>query len=335
MAIYTGNRPVNTYSSPSIGVIIPTRNRPEYLRAAIHSVLAQTHLVQEILVSDNNSSKPVKEFVQGLDIPCLRYHYHDHLLPMEEHWHWALQQMKSDYVCFLSDDDLWRPNHLGCFMRAYQLYPDYPLYGAAAFPCAGEVAPCQGDIVAPVWDCDLLTQRPSRIPRDAACAVFMAGTPFASCAIMIDRRLLSKMKLTLSGCIVSFDAWLWLQFALYGDTVYVPEITSLYRTHGGQAVSTINRRMWRVDHHRFGKLVSHKIEFCRVDVISGIEWLKHNTDERGFRFYLENLVRVQSPTVISSLCRQSSLLRKELTAGNLCRLKFTKPLIRRILRWVA
>lgn len=43
----------------SFSVIIPTHNRPDLLREALASVLAQTRLPHEILIVDDASSPPV------------------------------------------------------------------------------------------------------------------------------------------------------------------------------------------------------------------------------------------------------------------------------------
>ena len=321
------------FKPPSIGVIIPTRNRPDYLRVSLGSVLAQTYPADEILVSDNNSIPPAGDISRHLSAGRVHYHYHNELLPLEEHWHLALRHIQSDYACFLSDDDIWLPNHLAIFRKAYEKHPDYPLYGTAAITCASETAPLQGgDIVAPIWNGNLMTREAAIITREAACATFLAGTPFASCAVMVHRRILERMSLEMSGCAMSLDTWLWLQFALQGDSVYIPEITSLYRLHAGQVVKSTSRSEWRQNRRRYGMISSARIEKSNIDLCKGIEWLSQNTSANSFNFYLYNLVRVQPMAVIHSLRQRSAVLRSALTPARWFHLKFLRPVLLRICR---
>lgn len=57
----------------SVGVVIPTRNRAHYLPAALHSVLAQTHRPERILVVDDGSDDETFEIVEGFE--GVEYHH--------------------------------------------------------------------------------------------------------------------------------------------------------------------------------------------------------------------------------------------------------------------
>lgn len=62
---------------PTVYVGIPTRNRPHYLREALHSVLAQTYTQLRVLVTDNDSSPEhaaaVRDMVAALGDPRVAY----------------------------------------------------------------------------------------------------------------------------------------------------------------------------------------------------------------------------------------------------------------------
>ena len=52
---------------PFLSFIIPTKNRPDYPRFAIKSVLAQTDQDYELVISDNFSSKDTYKVVRSFN----------------------------------------------------------------------------------------------------------------------------------------------------------------------------------------------------------------------------------------------------------------------------
>lgn len=91
----------------SISVIIPTRNRPEFLKEAVASVLNQTCKATEIIIIDDCSEEVHKNDIQS--IQKLDASIQVHLL--QEHKgvsfcrNLGLEVVKGDYVMFLDDDD--------------------------------------------------------------------------------------------------------------------------------------------------------------------------------------------------------------------------------------
>ncbi|MGE0830828.1 MAG: glycosyltransferase family 2 protein, partial [Hyphomonadaceae bacterium] len=93
-------------SRPSVSVVIPAHDRPEYLVQALDSVMSQTHQPDEIIVVDDASS---------VDLMSVALSY-----PREIRF--VRQQAKkganaarnagaalatSDLIAFLDDDDIW------------------------------------------------------------------------------------------------------------------------------------------------------------------------------------------------------------------------------------
>src|SRR6476659_7183748 len=78
-----------------LGFVIPTRHRAALAISAIESLLAQPNDVA-IVVSDNSSSEEqvqqLAAFCRGIDDPRLFYIRCSPVLPMPDHWDWALQQ---------------------------------------------------------------------------------------------------------------------------------------------------------------------------------------------------------------------------------------------------
>jgi glycosyltransferase involved in cell wall biosynthesis len=94
---------------PFFSVIIPTRNRAHLLRHALQSALYQTFEDYEIVVSDNCSQDDTAQVVKELGASRVRYVKPDSTLAMPDHWEFALEQARGEYVTYLCDDDAWSP----------------------------------------------------------------------------------------------------------------------------------------------------------------------------------------------------------------------------------
>ncbi len=92
-------------------VLLPTRNRLEYLRYAIASVLKQNYDNWEVIVSDNYSENDIKGYVESLKDPRIKYFRTFSFLPVTDSWNFALEKSTGDYVIMLGDDD--------CLLKGY------------------------------------------------------------------------------------------------------------------------------------------------------------------------------------------------------------------------
>ena len=86
-------------------VLVPTRNRLEYLPMAIETVRRQDYQDWEIIVSDNDSPQDIAGYVAGLHDPRIRYLRTDRFVSVTENWNTALAASRGDYVVMLGDDD--------------------------------------------------------------------------------------------------------------------------------------------------------------------------------------------------------------------------------------
>lgn len=99
-------------SPPFFTVIIPTYNRPEYLRQAIQSVLDQTFEDFELLVIDDSPEETACPVAKGFKDERLKYLRNDQKSGGAGTRNAGITRAQGQWVAFLDDDDLWLPAKL-------------------------------------------------------------------------------------------------------------------------------------------------------------------------------------------------------------------------------
>jgi glycosyltransferase involved in cell wall biosynthesis len=97
---------------PSVSVIIPTYNRPFFLRSAIESVFNQTFQDFEIIVVDDASDCSAQELLSGFKDIRLRYIRHDYNKGEAASRNTGITNSSGEFLAFLDDDDEWLPDKL-------------------------------------------------------------------------------------------------------------------------------------------------------------------------------------------------------------------------------
>ena len=98
-----------------VSVIIPTCNRPPYLKKCIDSVLMQTYQNFEILVVDNSTEKFIKknkEVSLGFNDSRVKYFRIGQKNGAQESRNFGINNAKGRYLAFIDDDDEWVPEKL-------------------------------------------------------------------------------------------------------------------------------------------------------------------------------------------------------------------------------
>lgn len=93
--------------SPFLSVIIPTRDRADLLRKALHSLLPQTMARErfEVLVVDNGSSDHTREIVSGMGKQLANLHYLFTATPgLHAARHCGMKKAQGDVLAFVDDD---------------------------------------------------------------------------------------------------------------------------------------------------------------------------------------------------------------------------------------
>jgi glycosyltransferase involved in cell wall biosynthesis len=103
-------------NSPTISIIIPTKNRAEDLRRTLDSILIQTHRPNEIIVVDQGSSPALESPVYPIP---LTYIYAPYLSGAAAARNVALERASGSIGVFLDDDVILEPQYIEELLRAY------------------------------------------------------------------------------------------------------------------------------------------------------------------------------------------------------------------------
>jgi len=108
---------------PSVGVVIPTRNRPELVRKAIAGVREQRYPgeVKVVVVFDQTEPDYLLAATEGTQVLVLTNWRTSGLAGARNT---GLLALDTEYVAFCDDDDQWRPDKLRRQVAALLAEPD-------------------------------------------------------------------------------------------------------------------------------------------------------------------------------------------------------------------
>jgi glycosyltransferase involved in cell wall biosynthesis len=112
---------------PFLTVVIPTKGRADKLVHTLRTVTEQTNERFEVVISDNLSTDETQSLMSSITDPRIRYFRTDSRLSMCDNWEFALEQVRSDYVLYIGDDDGLMPGCIDILVSLLQARP-CPIY---------------------------------------------------------------------------------------------------------------------------------------------------------------------------------------------------------------
>jgi glycosyltransferase involved in cell wall biosynthesis len=106
----------------SVSIVIPTFNRPQWLRHAIESALHQSHAHMEVVVVDDGSATDAAR-VMAETYPDVRYVRQNNQGPGAAR-NTGINESAGDFLAFLDDDDWLTPDSVPAKLAVIQAYPD-------------------------------------------------------------------------------------------------------------------------------------------------------------------------------------------------------------------
>ncbi len=110
----------------SISILLPTRDRPEFLLEALQSARQQTHPELElILIRDGGAalSDAVRAVLDGFEFPVTLVEHDSEAEGAARSRNHGVERARGDAIAFLDDDDLWEPRHTAALAQAFDVDP--------------------------------------------------------------------------------------------------------------------------------------------------------------------------------------------------------------------
>jgi glycosyltransferase involved in cell wall biosynthesis len=98
-------------------VLLPTKERLQYLKYAVASVMSQDYADWEIIISDNFSEEKVEDYIRSLNDPRIHYFRTAAFVPVTENWNNTIERATGDYVIMLGDDDCLLPGYFSFYLK--------------------------------------------------------------------------------------------------------------------------------------------------------------------------------------------------------------------------
>jgi glycosyltransferase involved in cell wall biosynthesis len=117
---------------PKVSVLLPVHNGARHLRAAIASVLAQTHRDFELLIVDDHSTDDTPAIARGFDDARIRMVAGPHQRGLVHALNTGLQAASGEYVARLDHDDLAHATRLAMQVSLLDARPEVALVGSLA-----------------------------------------------------------------------------------------------------------------------------------------------------------------------------------------------------------
>jgi|GEM_PF-1804695 len=234
-------------NKPILTVAIPTRNRPEYLRQSLNSVLNQDFQDKRIIVIDNAPDIDVKDLVDELGKGKVGYVKFDENLGIIGGWNRAVEACDTKYLSIFHDDDVMLPGFLTKSIKALEEHPTAMM----SYTQANKVDPELKHLS--IWS-DLYPNEGLIRGQDYllysienGCCVTIAPT------VVIRRSVFDKVgKFTDELCYNSFDFNMWIKIASEFDLVFTKEILVNYRLHEKQ----MSKEHWFTKGYPTGRLAT-------------------------------------------------------------------------------
>jgi glycosyltransferase involved in cell wall biosynthesis len=202
---------------PVVSVVIPTRNRPAWLKVAVESVLVQTMTDFEIVIALNGATSETIEMAKRLAADPRVKVIETGVLTVPGARNSGMAAAQGEWIAFLDDDDIWLPRKLEMQLDAARAA------GAGVVTCNYVQFNDHGDIL------------PSGLPPRPA------GLSFAE-ALLLGNYVSGGSALIVKASIIrAMEGWderisccdwdLWRRLSFDHEIHYVDQVLVKYRRH--------------------------------------------------------------------------------------------------------
>ena len=223
-----------------ISVIIPTANRPNFLRTALNSIQRQTALnkISEVIVSENGGTKASEHVCRDFGSLPINYVYRDPQTTIVEHFSTLIQETRNEFSAVLFDDDWWAANHIENGLKHFAAGSDLTCYFSAYFMVQGEASELQCHPTTEFWAGSGFRsfEEPWRLTLKDTAVACLVDVPCTYSSIITPIKYLKKawLEVIKSGNKYDNDRTLTLELAQQGPIIVNPVPETFVRFHPGQ-----------------------------------------------------------------------------------------------------
>lgn len=157
-------------AEPLVSVVIPTYNRPDFLKGAIETVTSQTLVNLEVIVVDDGSEENyARKVVDEFPDSRIRVEEHDSNKGLSAARNTGTREAEGEYIAYLDDDDRWQETKLEQQVAVRENQSDVGLVTCctASINSEGEILRCEaskpsGDLSNAIFRMNIIGT-PSRI----------------------------------------------------------------------------------------------------------------------------------------------------------------------------
>ncbi len=240
-------------NDPEISVIIPHRNNVRFLGEALQSVYAQKYRPAEIIIVDDASGKTEKEFLHKL--------IEEAELPLEVIFlsnnkgsgaarNAGIKKARGTYLAFLDADDLWHPDHLENFVKAWRLHENLPFYSAQTRVFSGHP-----EMMQP-------SKNPVFLRENYFKAALKNPLIVNSSSVIVKKEMLEETGGFNENIRVFEDIDLWIRLGDRNPLVYTNTLSVFYRK---PVVSGGSRRLEAYRNPRLSAVFSHHLAHAKTE----------------------------------------------------------------------
>lgn len=232
---------------PEITVIVPTRDRCEFLSIAITTALRQQDVELEIIVVDDGSRDETRALLARCSDPRLRVLRHPTSLGVSQARNRGLEEARGSWVAFLDDDDVWAPQKL-----RRQL--DEAAAQGASFVFSSMVAFDDRNGFRRLLG--------AASPEDLPSMILERNVVRAPSALIAKRELVRRVGGFDTSLSTIADWDLWIRLAAAGKAAVCEEPLAGYRLHAGNMQASIGSSELRreYDHLAAKHGIEHRIQ---------------------------------------------------------------------------
>lgn len=215
-----------------ISIALCTYNGEKYISEQIQSLLSQTRLPDEIIISDDGSTDKTIEIVEHLlKESNISYEIYKQSpsLGVFKNFEFAMNECRGDVIFPCDQDDIWKSDKLEKHIMLHESRIDKVLVYSNADVIQNDV----NHYLYPLWDVKLIENG----QYASQSKMLYEGKSIAGCCMSIDREFFQQI-LPIPDEIYH-DDWCATSASLIDGIVGIPESLIYYRQHGGNVVGTI------------------------------------------------------------------------------------------------